>query len=672
MHKRTSTSMSPVDLFADNATSLIIGNDSCTINIAACVASLFIGERSSKKTKHARCFYQDTLIIGTVRQDIIPSHPSSLMDIHLHDFTAITSVVFVSTQRRRIFLPWGAAPSNCTPIALQIIYVRLHDLVSYEATTMDNSKFYDANSTVDCEDGDTSSTDVYSHDTAWGAADKSLLVPNTAIASATTEVGKHGLAGSIKRQPCTSLVNGEHLLPAQLHRCLRERLLVHLQHFYCHLIVGKYQCDVSSYPWIVFQDLADQCSRRYDMCRAHFLACNIFHCHEAIGKDTVLVFDIEAWGGYCYCHFYKGRRSHYMPVDRMLTDGQLDGTDRLHDPTYSWGDASCVSYELFDTFDLALTGSDWILFQHGKSSKAHFLTTLSARFGNGIIISWVGSGAISPVIGIGNRTINNNARCVLRIDGEPKIYILRDRIISEFWDLVSCELCSADYAERWSSKNLQHLIYVGCSLKTSITTTSCRRNDSIGLTVGNAMRDISSVRFISVPFLDGHDQLQLHDQLQVQVTTAHRLQVQVTCDISFANSHITSSFASCDDSLNISSWMALWGEETLAEKMIVAKEELWGEMLEATIEVMTGERRFGFGYVDVLHKRWRYSYTNFSLFVGLILLMLRVMGSHILQIVDLDISISCRWGVTAGKLGYLICGRIYGLSLICKYTGTFW
>mmetsp|Transcript_29063 Transcript_29063/g.45738 ORF Transcript_29063/g.45738 Transcript_29063/m.45738 type:complete len:80 (+) Transcript_29063:511-750(+) len=47
-----------------------------------------------------------------------------------------------------------------------------------------------------------------------------------------------------------------------------------------------------------------------------------------------------------------------------------------------------------------------------------------------------------------------------------------------------------------------------------------------------------------------------HDQLQVQATAAHQLQVQGTSDKSFAKSHITSSFASCDDLLNILSWMA--------------------------------------------------------------------------------------------------------------------
>ena len=207
-------------------------------------------------------------------------------------------------------------------------------------------------------------------------------------------------------------------------------------------------------------------------------------------------------------------------------------------------------------------------------------------------------------------------------------------------------------------------------MKTSITTT-CRRNDSIGFTVGNATRDIISIRFISVRFSDGHHQLLLRDQPQVQVTTAHRLQVQVTSDISFVNSHITSSSASIDDSLNSLSWMALWGEEILAERTIVKKEELWGEIF-AMINAMTRERRSGFSHEDDnLHKRWNYSSASFGLFFGLVLLLRRIMGSHILQTLDLDISISSRWGVTSGAEVYLFHSYVDGLSLICKYTSTF-
>ena len=112
----------------------------------------------------------------------------------------------------------------------------------------------------------------------------------------------------------------------------------------------------------------------------------------------------------------------------------------------------------------------------------------------------------------------------------------------------------------------------------------------------------------------------------------------------------------------------MWGEEILAEKMIEAKEESWGEIF-AVINAMTGDR-FGFSHEDnVLHKRWRYSCASFGLFFGLVLLLRRVMRSHKLQTVDLDISISYRWGVTAGKLGYQFMG-IYGHSLICKHSGS--
>jgi len=120
MHEQTSTSMSPVDLcFADHATSLIISNAACAIYITASVVSWVIGEWLAEKTKHnVRCFYQDTLIIGTGLQDIIPSHSSSPMDIHPHDLAVITSAILGSTQLRRIFLPWGATPSKCALIIL--------------------------------------------------------------------------------------------------------------------------------------------------------------------------------------------------------------------------------------------------------------------------------------------------------------------------------------------------------------------------------------------------------------------------------------------------------------------------------------------------------------------------------------------------------------------------
>ena len=87
---------------------------------------MIIGERLPNQTKYVRCFYQDVLIIGTVQQDYL---------------VVIIDVFLGSTQLRRIFLTWGAAPFNCTPIVLQIIYV-LHDLVSYETAATDNGKSY--------------------------------------------------------------------------------------------------------------------------------------------------------------------------------------------------------------------------------------------------------------------------------------------------------------------------------------------------------------------------------------------------------------------------------------------------------------------------------------------------------------------------------------------------
>ena len=151
------------------------------------------------------CLHQDDLIIGSLQQDIRHIHRVQWTYTFLV-LPFITSVLFgSSTQLHRIFLPWGAAPSNCTPIALQIIYILLHHLVSYETTSTDNGKFY------------------------------------------------------AKRPSCTSSMDGEQLLPAtiqyfinlELPRCFemnRERLPVHLQCFYCHLVVGEYQCDISSYP----------------------------------------------------------------------------------------------------------------------------------------------------------------------------------------------------------------------------------------------------------------------------------------------------------------------------------------------------------------------------------------------------------------------------------------
>lgn len=49
------------------------------------------------------------------------------------------------------------------------------------------------------------------------------------------------------------------------------------------------------------------------------------------------------------------------------------------------------------------------------------------------------------------------------------------------------------------------------------------------------------------------------------------------------------------------------GDFSTIEKMIVAREELWGEIF-AVINAMTGECRFGFSHEDdIQHKSWRYS-----------------------------------------------------------------
>jgi len=84
------------------------------------------------------------------------------------------------------------------------------------------------------------------------------------------------------------------------------------------------------------------------------------------------------------------------PSCASLMIGEALFTDRLHH-AYLWGDTACLSYKLFDSFDLTLTGTKWIQFRHRKSSEAYFLTILSVRLGNG---------AISPAVGIGICTIN--------------------------------------------------------------------------------------------------------------------------------------------------------------------------------------------------------------------------------------------------------------------------
>ncbi len=71
----------------------------------------------------------------------------------------------------------------------------------------------------------------------------------------------------------------------------------------------------------------------------------------------------------------------------------------------------------------------------GKGNLLHtFLPILSTRLGSGIIISWIGSCAISSAVGIHICAINISAGYALRINGE---LIVPDRIILVFRDLVS-------------------------------------------------------------------------------------------------------------------------------------------------------------------------------------------------------------------------------------------
>jgi len=273
MHQRTSTSMSPfefnVDLcLANNVTLLIIDNDVRTINISSCVASLVIGELLSENTHHLRCLRFDVLTTGTIRHHNTPSYSSSLTIIYLRDLAVITNVFLGDSHLlRRIFLSWGATLPNL--LAVLIICVLQHDLLSYKTIITDDGKFY-AISIVDWEDGDTSSLDVCDHDTAWGAVDKSpSIVFNTSSASTamfctsatyttillrrllplstrlllfevflvgrdndsfdseipsqlsslcclymrtTLETGEHVSSVSIKRPSCTSPVNGERFI----------------------------------------------------------------------------------------------------------------------------------------------------------------------------------------------------------------------------------------------------------------------------------------------------------------------------------------------------------------------------------------------------------------------------------------------------------------------------
>eukprot|EP00984_Skeletonema_dohrnii_P016330 scaffold7219_cov83-Skeletonema_dohrnii-CCMP3373.AAC.1 len=187
MHQRTSTSMSTfefnVDLcLANNVTLWIIDNDVRTINISSCVASLVIGELLSENTHHIRCLRFDVLTTGTIRHHNTPSYSSSLTIIYLRDLAVITNVFLGDSHLlRRNFLSWGATLPNL--LAVLIICVLQHDLLSCETIITDDGKFY-VISIVDMEDGDTSSLDVCDHDTAWGAVDKSpSIVFNTSAAS---------------------------------------------------------------------------------------------------------------------------------------------------------------------------------------------------------------------------------------------------------------------------------------------------------------------------------------------------------------------------------------------------------------------------------------------------------------------------------------------------------
>ena len=186
MYQRTSTSMSPFEFnvglcLANNVTLLIIDNDVRTINISSCVASLVIGELLSENTHHLRCLRFDVLTTGTIRHHNTPSYSSSLTIIYLRDLAVITNVFLGDSQLRRILLSWGATLPNL--LAVLIICVFQHDLLSCETIITDDGKFY-AISIVDWEDGDTSSLDVCDHDTAWGAVDKSpSIVFNTSAAS---------------------------------------------------------------------------------------------------------------------------------------------------------------------------------------------------------------------------------------------------------------------------------------------------------------------------------------------------------------------------------------------------------------------------------------------------------------------------------------------------------
>ena len=185
-HKRTSTSMSPVEFndglcLENNVTVSIIGNDVPTISTSSFIAPLVIGERSSKNTHHVCSICSDVLTNGIAQHHDMPSHSSSLAIIHLHDLLAITHVFQGNTHLQRIFSSWGATSPNL--LAVPSIFVLLHDLLRCGTFVMDDSNFC-AISTVGWRDEDTSYLDACDHNTAWGAVTKSPSnVFNTSAAS---------------------------------------------------------------------------------------------------------------------------------------------------------------------------------------------------------------------------------------------------------------------------------------------------------------------------------------------------------------------------------------------------------------------------------------------------------------------------------------------------------
>ena len=149
-------------------------------------------------------------------------------------------------------------------------------------------------STVNQEDGDMSSVDVYD-DTARGAVDKSLLlVSNTAAASATmvctssllqrlprllaelhlfamfsdgSNNNSFNSETSLQQLSCLrclyTVLTMQYFINSELTRCLKmkkKRLPVHMRRFYYHMVAGEYQCDISYGPWpsLVFHNFADR------------------------------------------------------------------------------------------------------------------------------------------------------------------------------------------------------------------------------------------------------------------------------------------------------------------------------------------------------------------------------------------------------------------------------